>query len=197
MFKRKKKVDTFYKDCLKQYEEENRDYIKKDHDDIVMLKDKIEKDYRVKIKNNEIDIAAEKIRLEEAIGKYNTKVMEFSANLLIAMLAGIFGAFIQSIGVFNFIPKIKWLSNSTNDLISNVGKVVIFVIMIYFLAKSFVGKDSKKDKINSVVNNIKLKVLEQIEKEMEKEKLTAIDEVAVTKEECFSNCSRKNCIFRK
>lgn len=196
MFNKKKKEDTFYKDCLKQYEEENKINIKKDHDDIVVLKEKIEKDYRIKIGNNEIDIMAEKIRIERSVGRYHTKLMESTTSLFISLIVSVSGLFIQSLGLFNNI-KIKGLSDSVNDSLSNLGRVITFMIIIYFLTKSFIGKDSEKDKINSVVNNIKLKVLEQIEKDSEKENLPAFDEVAVTKERDKSSCSRKKCLLRK
>ncbi|MBC2580612.1 hypothetical protein [Clostridium sp. DJ247] len=181
-WKKKKEEERFYRDCLDLYQEEIKDNVKNknEHDDILELTKKIRDDYIERINNNELDIMSEKIRLEHSIGKYNTTFMGYSANLYIGIISGIFGFYFQRSGIFNNVIKIKGFSDSANQTIGVIANFITFMILIFVLTALMGDKSTRKSKKVSLINNIRLKVLEDIEKGNSLKKNSSLDEVAAT-----------------
>ncbi|MDR3595043.1 hypothetical protein [Clostridium sp.] len=165
MFLNKKKEKRFYKDCLEIYYEEIKDSIKNknDHYDILKLKNKIKEDYIEKINKNELDIISEKIRLEHNVGKYITPYMNSIINFSVALFSGIFILYFQSSNIFDI--KINFLPQLVVSIITPIIRMLIFLGLIYYVSKIIVNKPDEKNKLILLINNISLKVIEEIERE--------------------------------
>lgn len=175
---KKKEEEKFYKECLNLYEEDIKNNMKNknDHDDILELTNNIKSNYIEKINRNELDIMAEKIRLEHNIGKYNTTYIGYITSFYIAITSGVVGLYFQSSGIFN-ISKIKGFSDSANDTIIAVTRFITFIIILLVLTVLMGDRDTKKNKKMSLINNISLKVIENIEKEINENKVKQEEEI--------------------
>lgn len=161
---KKKKEERFYRECLEIYQEEIKDNIKNknDQDDILELKNKIREDYIEKINKNELDIISEKIRLEHNVGKYITPYANSIINFSVALFSGIFILYFQNSNIFDI--KINFLPQLVVSIITPIIKMLIFLGLIWYVSKVIVNKPDEKNKKISLINNIRLKVLEEIER---------------------------------
>lgn len=177
--------ENLYKECLSLFSETKLNATEKyDHDNIVKLIDEIKQFYKDKLDRKEISIQAERIRLEASIGKYSTNYSKNVTILLIGMLSALFVLFIDKIGVFND-TKIQNISSYLSEPVIMLIKVLSFLLIILYLMKLTGDKYTKIEKKLSIINNIRLQVLEDIEKEIEiKNKEVIINnEVAATVQE--------------
>lgn len=174
--------ENLYKECLSLFSETKLNTTEKyDHDNIVKLIDEIRKFYKDKLDRKEISIQAERIRLEASIGKYSTNYSKNVTSLFIGMLSALCVLFIDKIGVFND-TKIQNISSYLSGPVIILIKLLSFLLIILYLMKLTGDRYTKIEKKLSIINNIKLQVLEDIEKEIEiKNKKEIINnEVAAT-----------------
>lgn len=166
MNRKKDKRPDFYKECCDYYYLKNSNSIneKNDYMELDELYSEIKKDYYNKLKRKEIKISVEKIRLESQMGKYISKLGDFSLNYYIAMVAVFMTLYLEKLNVFGGII-FKNIDKSVASILNSLAALAIFMLLIQFFV-CIMDKDIEKDKRESLINNIKLKVLEDIEKEI-------------------------------
>lgn len=177
---KRNKDEDMYKDCLELfYKSKDDSDEKRDHDDILILYNEIEKYYKEKIKCSEINIKAEKIRLEQKIGKYANLYRSNTSNLFVGVIPGIFILFFDKLGIFDDI-MLSSVSPELSRALAMSMKFVSFSIISGFLLKFSEEKNLSKDKNSLIINNIKLKVLNDIEKEVNEGNFIVKQEVGAT-----------------
>ncbi|WP_238906643.1 hypothetical protein [Clostridium sp. YIM B02506] len=179
MFGKKKKSEenkeSAIEECERLFDEEiksdKNEYneVKKDIEQTRKLYENIKNYYYKKIKSDYRYLVFEKIRLERKLGKYNHKIIEFSVNYFIGIFSAVFALFLQSVNLFDVI-KITVFSNDINSILNNMVKMITFFILLFGFMRMFDDKGSKEQQYINVLNNIKLKVIEEIEKEIEEGK---------------------------
>ena len=126
----------------------------KGYNNIKKAYEDIEKFYRAKIKNEDFDIKIEKIRIENKLGKYETKISKLGFSYIIMIFGNIFYFMLQSI--FQYMNY-----NRTLNLILDF----ISLISILIIVLRSVGKDVNKENPKGIMLNVSLKVLDELKKE--------------------------------
>ncbi|MCB2321269.1 hypothetical protein LGK98_10560 [Clostridium tagluense] len=162
--KEKKEKLRESEECLKLFNETVGNKTEEDgYNDSLDLYKEIKKYYKVKIKQKDFIIRVERIRLETITGKYSSSLSNYMISLTIAIMAALLAVLIQSVGLFNI--NISVLPEEINILL----KIVTFLILLYVLINSLNDNISMKNKRESIINNIRLNVLIEIEKEIAQE----------------------------
>lgn len=138
-----------YKSMVKLYEETYNFYIRK-------------------IKEDNLNINAEKLLLERRIGKYNSEKSKANINIIVGVFCALVPIYIQ--GFIDLNQKYKALIT--------MGAVIVTYISFM---RDF-GKDIINDKNKDVMYNVCLKTLNDIEKEFESQQLN-FKKTADTKED--------------
>ncbi|ERI91028.1 hypothetical protein HMPREF1982_03393 [Clostridiales bacterium oral taxon 876 str. F0540] len=131
-----------------------------------LLYNSIKERYLEKIKNQELDIKVEKIRLKSKSGGYSGSVTSFSVNLIILALTIFMTGFIQAYSVSDYKYKFA--------------VIIAISIAFYIIILNVISKDALKRK--DYISAICLDVLDNIEHEMKyvANSQIANDEVAAT-----------------
>jgi len=172
MSKKKNRKDT-YQSYLEEFIEfKNNNNKENEYKSISKLYNEINMYYTNRIKNGQLDIKVEKLLLERRIGKYNGQGFNSSISFLL-------GGALLAIPIMNqalteaISEMLKGLSMKLNcGFLSELSNfkygisVFIIVVILCFLVKD-IGKDMTEDKNYAVMLNICLKVLEDIEKDLE------------------------------
>lgn len=164
--KNQKEVKTRYEEYLDLFRKDKRDI---DYEKVKKLYDEIKKYYETKIKNNEISISVEKIRLETNLGKYNGNIYKLGINYFNTIVIVFLTLFFEKMNLFGFELEIfrdTNLNKSLNDII----KICTLFLMVLALIKIVNDKNTLLQNKSDVLDNIKLKVLEDLEKEYDTQK---------------------------
>lgn len=137
--------------------------------------------YKKKINNREIDIRVEKVRLEAKVGKFDSNIKSYSINYLISFMVILFTLYLESSKIFEFQVGL-FSNNDFNNILTVSLKGILFMGMAYFVPKIILNKDSKKEREEEFSNNLKIRVVEDLIKDIDSGKI-ALDEAATTKDE--------------
>jgi hypothetical protein len=159
--KKHKQGKTRYDDYLELFRTDkcDTDYVKTEE-----LYNEIKQYYENKVKSNRISISVEKIRLETNLGKYNGNIFNLSINYFIAMLAVILTLFFEKLDLFGYEFEFGNDIN-LNASFNNALKVISLVAIVLFLIKVLSDKKTILTNKRDILDNIKLKVLDDLEKE--------------------------------
>lgn len=183
--KKKEKIKeiNIFKECSKAFEKEtSMDTDDKKYQEARELYSEIRKYYLAKYKKDEYYLKVEKVRLEQQLGKYTSDIVNHNINLYIGIFSALVALLMESIGIFDVI-KISAFSDDINSSLNNLLKVVTFLVILFSLIYSITSdKTTKSQNEKVILGNIKLKVLEDIEKENElkSKKAVAYNDVAAT-----------------
>lgn len=191
LFKREENQnERTYKECLDLFNNsKDNEQDKNEHDDIIVLYKEIKNHYEKKIELNEININAERIRIERDLGKYSANYANIMMNLSIGLISGLFVLFFDKTDIFDAFKLTSVPAIIAEPLIILL-KVVTFLIILYVILKSTNDKSVRINKNTSIIYNISLKVLDDIEKEINESQFrnsSSIDEVASTTEDAVNN----------
>lgn len=132
-----------------------------------MLYTQVYEFYKYKIKYQQLDIISEKLVLERRSGRYTSEKSKNNLTILIGMALALVPIYIQGFSELNVRYK---------AIISIVSVIGIFSMVVKDISKEII-----RDKNRDAMFNVCLKVLDDIEKEMEAEaKLLMTNEVAAT-----------------
>lgn len=140
-----KKINTQKERKYKEYFDlyKNNNLIDKiNYNDICKIVKMIKNDYKDKMKSENFDIVAQKIRLKNDIGKYNTPYINSLSGFFTAISSALFALFLQSLGIFNI--NIFFLSKTLSDSINMALKVAIFLALLWYIGKNLNDTTSKK-----------------------------------------------------
>ncbi|MBU3102237.1 MULTISPECIES: hypothetical protein [Clostridium] len=167
------KVD--YKKYVKKFEENKTDKKEKeDYEDIQILYNNIKSFYYTQIKSKQLKVNIEKVRLESETGKYLDPFNIQRIGLFIAICAVIFTLYLQGSNIFNF--HIKYFGDSVSNIINASLGAVTFIILICCMGKNLYSDKDKKQNMQFFINSIRLKVLDDIEKEIAEEQIRKKEE---------------------
>lgn len=162
------KVD--YKKYIKKFEENKTDKKEKeDYGDIQILYNNIKSFYYAQITSKQMNIYVEKVRLESETGKYLDPFNIQRASLFIAIIAVIFTLYLQGSNFFNF--HINHFDNSISNIIDALLKIGVLYLAIWNVGKSLYNDKDKKENMQYLINSIRLKILDDIEKEIAEEQI--------------------------
>lgn len=154
---------------------------KEDYKTVNNLYGKIKKYYLERLNKNEIDIRVEKVRLEGKAGKLDNNIKSYSVNYLNNFMIIIITLYLEGSKLFDY--NLNWFSNSIlNNVLTVFSKGIIFMGIAYFLPKLVFNKKTKKEREEEILNNFKLRVVEDLIKDIDSGKI-ALDEAATTKDE--------------
>ena len=123
--------------------------------------------YEKKNKDNKFSIKAEKIRIEENIGSNGSNIISFGMAYYIAIIGSLF--------YFMFELVITAFNKYSNEI--NVGLTIVFLLTMLFFSSYIIGEGIKKEGLRNLRLNISLKVLENIEKEIDDEQIREKEKV--------------------
>jgi hypothetical protein len=179
---RKKKGESLYG----KYKNEFTNYMSSqskqlEYKEYSRLYKEIRKYYMEKINCGEIEIAVERIQLEDDLGKYNVEMPVFAANYMITLVCALLPVYLQVAGIFE---------PNTNRLLTG-----IIVIGLIAYAARCMAKIVDKDKPKYIILNICLRVIEDIEIEMKEEtQKRLVEDKTIYKSEDKSNINLFNDI---
>ncbi|MBM7869254.1 hypothetical protein JOC70_000723 [Clostridium pascui] len=168
----KNNIENYYEKLKNEFTSYTNEVSLKEYNDIEKIYNDIREYYKEKIKNKEINLSVEKIRLERSLGKHSGAGFSYSIAFIIAIAGGIFSSIIQQI--------IKIVEMENNFKTSGIVISIFVLLGVYLYAIFALGKDLNKYKPRDVMLNISLKVIEELEKEMNENK--AIQEKEVNRE---------------
>lgn len=148
-------------DIIKNSDEEDKEL-----ENIKSLYNNIREYYIKKIDSDENFIIYEKIRLEKSLGKYTKNTFGITLNIGAIIFSVLVTLFIESMGIFDRV-NISMFIEIVNIILNCLIKVGVFFFMIFVFTHTYVDKNVKKDRNEEILNNIRLKVLNEIEKENE------------------------------
>ncbi|SMC19357.1 hypothetical protein SAMN02745134_00808 [Clostridium acidisoli DSM 12555] len=151
----KKPNKNIYDKVMDEFNSDNITEADKSYSNIKKIYDEIKEFYKNKINNEEMNIKFEKIRIEEKLGKYSTDITEFGVSYFIVIFGNIFYFMIQDI--FQY-----WSFNRTINFALNFVTLAIFLVV----TMKSIGKDLKKESPKGLMLNISLKVLDELENEI-------------------------------
>lgn len=170
--------NNIFKQCLNLFRinKNEKGYIEASN-----LYNEVKEYYKLKLRDENFNLVVEKIRLESIVGKFDNNIKNFSINYLNSFMFVIITLYLEGIKLFEF--QLKWFPNdNVNSILTIFSKGILFMLIIYITQKIIFSKGTKKERNDEVLNNVKLKVLEEIEKEMNYKsecKLNKYNEVAV------------------
>jgi hypothetical protein len=164
-------------DIIKNSNEENKEL-----ENIKSLYNNIREYYIKKIDSDENFIIYEKIRLEKSLGKYTKNTLGITLNIGAIIFSVLVTLFIESMGIFDRV-NISMFIEIVNVILNCLIKVGVFFFMIFVFTHTYVDKNVKKDRNEEILNNIRLKVLNDIEREIEIEDKNEVFESSNTKTE--------------
>lgn len=164
-------------DIIKNSNEEDKEL-----ENIKSLYNNIREYYIKKIDSDENFIIYEKIRVEESLGEYTKNTLGINLNMFAIVFSVLATLCIESMGIFDKV-NISIFIDLVNIILNSIIKVGIFVFMIFIYAHISVDKNTKKDRNKEILNNIRLKVLNDIEREIEIEDKNEVFESSNTKTE--------------
>lgn len=123
---------------------------------------KLKEFYKKKIKHKEIETQIEKIRLEKKLGRYEGKVIQFNSAFVCAFCSSILIVIIQ--------VMLQIYNNKNSALIGELFTLFTLLILFIYIIYDFT-KDSTKQKPKDLIIFISLKVLDDIEKEMQQQEI--------------------------
>lgn len=167
MFGSKKKENEISKITNEFYRYVNSEDKKKDFSELCELYNKIKRYYLNEMQSNEFSILIEKIQLEKKLGRYTGMKTNYNMTFLIGLISAVLPINIQLMG----------LTDEKGNLFLGLFSMAAFVISIVMVF----GKDITKDKTNDIMISLCLKVLEDIEKEINENNILAKSEVAADK----------------
>lgn len=168
----KKNSNTFI-ECDEHFNNIKKDLNKEDKklEDIANLYNNIKDYYIEKIKTNNNFIIYEKLRLEGELGKYTKNIFNLNLNMGVIILTVLVTLFLESTKVFDII-NITQFHYVINIILNTIIRMSTFFILLFGCLYNLKDKNSEQEKNEEVLNNIRLKVLENIEKEIqEKDKI--------------------------
>ncbi|MBU3182940.1 hypothetical protein [Clostridium psychrophilum] len=115
--------------------------------------------YEKKNKDKKFSIKAEKIRIEENIGSNGSNIISFGMAYYIAIIGSLFYTMFELV--------ITAFNKYSNEI--NVGLTIVFLLTMLFFSSYIIGEGIKKEGLRNLRLNISLKVLENIEKEIDDE----------------------------
>jgi hypothetical protein len=170
MFNKNKKMDTrtsVFNYCQEMFDaEKNKSQDDLDFNSAKKLYVDLKKYYLEKIKQDDKFINIERIRLQQELGNYTRDFVNTNITFYITFLSALGALLLQDIGLFDKI-KITSFTEEINSSLSLFLKIIaFFAILGYLTYQMNFDKSSKTEKRKTILNNIKLKVLEDIEKEI-------------------------------
>ncbi|WP_315112941.1 hypothetical protein [Clostridium intestinale] len=171
-----KNENTFIK-CAELFNYIEKDLNKEDKklEDIANLYNNIKDYYIEKIKTNNNFIIYEKLRLEGELGKYTKNIFNINLNMGVIILTVLVTMFLESTKVFDII-NITQFHYVINIILNTIIRMGTFFILLFGCLYNLKDKNSEQEKCEEVLNNIRLKVLKNIEKEIqEKGKIENVD----------------------
>lgn len=169
------------KNCEDVFNNEKISYKKDDNEakrDINEIRDlyiNIKDYYYEIIKEDNNFIVYEKIRLEKNLGKYTKGMVDLNMNFFIAVFSAALTLLLDGLEPFESI-NISIYSTQVNNILNYVAKIVVFFVVIFgFLYNMANDKGTKLEKNITILNNIKLRAIDDIEKELEAKK--KLDEI--------------------
>ena len=169
-----KKNKNSYDKILKQFNQYNSAEELKKYDELKSVYEEIRRFYEKKFNDNAIELKIEKIRIERNLGKQ----FGVSIGYIITFGISIMGAII-SISIQETLKNISphyWILN------------FIVIISLYFLIMSSIGKEAEKARPRDIMLNISLRVIEELEKEINENKMKQNEEA--NRKELFRQISQ-------
>lgn len=161
----KKKKMSFYELVMEEFE---KDKERSESGKIKCIHHEIKEYYKEQVSTKKIDIKIEKIRLEKLTGKYNSELVKYNISFYIALMCAIFPLYFQEL----------FRTTKFNNPV-----IILFILCsIIFVLIYFFSKESDKDKPKSLMLNLSLKVLEELEEELKETDDGVVDEVAITQD---------------